>query len=78
VWWQRRLIYRKETLAHIVEDLNRYNRRQIRLEGEAVMQRAYTGVFNADDPDSLAQVLASDPELVVERLADNTIVVREP
>jgi transmembrane sensor len=77
-WWQRRLVYRKETLAHIVEDLNRYNRRQIRLEGEAVRGRAYTGVFNADDPESLAQVLASDPELMVERLADNTIVIREP
>jgi transmembrane sensor len=75
-WWQRRLIYRKETLAHIVEDLNRYNRRQIRLEGDEVVKRAYTGVFDADDPDSLAQVLASDPALVVERLADSTIVVR--
>lgn len=75
-WWQRRLIYRKETLAHIAEDFNRYNRRHIRLEGDEVMQRAYTGVFDADDPDSLAQVLASDPELRVERLADNTIVIR--
>lgn len=75
-WWQRRLVYHDETLAHIVEDFNRYNRRQIRLEGDAVMQRAYTGVFDADDPDSLALVLASDPELAVERLADNTTVVR--
>jgi transmembrane sensor len=75
-WWQRRFVYRKETLAHIVEDFNRYNRRQIRLSGDEVMKRAYTGVFDADDPDSLAQVLESDPKLVVERLADNTIVVR--
>ena len=75
-WWQRRLVYRNETLAHIVEDFNRYNRRRIRLEGDAVMQRSYTGVFDADDPESLAQVLASDPELAVERLADATIVVR--
>jgi len=75
-WWQRRLVYRKETLAHIVEDFNRYNRRRIQLAGEAVMTRSYTGVFDADDPDSLAQVLASDPELIVERTADNTILVR--
>lgn len=75
-WWQRRLVYRNETLAHIVEDFNRYNRRRIRLEGDEVLKRSYTGVFDADDPDSLAQVLASDPELVVERPADNTIVVR--
>jgi transmembrane sensor len=75
-WWQRRLVYHKETLARIVDDFNLYNRRRIRLEGEEVMKRAYTGVFDADDPDSLAQVLASDPELIVERPADNTIVVR--
>jgi transmembrane sensor len=75
-WWQRRLVYRNETLANIVEDFNRYNWRRIRLEGEQVMNRSYTGVFNADDPDSLAQVLASDPELIVERQADDTIVVR--
>lgn len=75
-WWQRRLVYRNETLAHIVEDFNRYNRRRIELRGDTVMKRAYTGVFDADDPDSLAQVLASDPELVVERQGDDTIVVR--
>ncbi len=75
-WWQRRLVYRNEPLAHIVEEFNRYNRRRIRLEGQSVMERSYTGVFNADDPDSLAQVLANDPELIVERQADDTIVVR--
>ena len=75
-WWQRRLVYRNETLAHIVEDFNRYNRRRIRLEGDAVMQRAYTGVFDADDPESLAQVLGSEPELIVEHLPDMTIVIR--
>jgi transmembrane sensor len=75
-WWQRRLVYRKETLAHIVEDFNRYSQRRIQLEGDAVMQRTYTGVFDADDPESLAQVLASDPELVVERTAEDAIIVR--
>lgn len=75
-WWQRRLVYHNEKLAHIVDDFNRYNRRHIQLEGDAIMMRPYTGVFNADDPDSLAQVLANDPGLIVEQLADNTIVVR--
>lgn len=75
-WWQRRLVYRNEALARIVEDFNRYNRRRIRLVGDEVMQRSYTGVFNADDPESLAQALANDPALTVERLADQTIVVR--
>lgn len=74
-WQQRRLVYRMETLAHIVEDFNRYNRLRIRLEGEDVKRRLYSGVFNADDPLSFAQALTSDPELRVERSAD-VIVVR--
>jgi transmembrane sensor len=73
-WPQRRLIYRKESLAHIVADFNRNGWHQIQLEGEAVQQRPYTGVFDPDDPDSLAEVLAQDPELEVERSGDSIVV----
>jgi len=75
-WWQRRLVYRKATLARIVEDFNRYNHRRIRLEGNVVKSRLYTGVFDADDADSLAEALSNDPELIVERLPDGTILVK--
>jgi len=75
-WPQQRRVYRKEPLARIVEDFNRSGWHQIRLEGEAVKQRPYTGLFDPEDPDSLAAVLAQDPELKVERSGDS-IVVRE-
>lgn len=74
-WRERRLIFREQTLQHIVSEFNRYRRNPIRLEGSAVMERVYTGVFDADDADSLAQVLLRDPALIVDRSGD-TIVVR--
>jgi transmembrane sensor len=73
-WRERRLVFRRETLEHIVGEFNRYGARQIHLEGAAVANRVYSGVFDADDPDSLAQVLARDSSLSVS-YADHVIVV---
>jgi transmembrane sensor len=73
-WRERRLVFRQETLGHIVEEFNRYSTRQIHLEGADVGGRVFTGVFDADDPDSLAQVLARDSSLSVS-YADRVIVV---
>ena len=73
-WRERRLVFRQETLEHIVEEFNRYGARQIQLEGADVANRVFTGVFDADDPDSLAQVLARDSSLSVS-YSDRVIVV---
>jgi transmembrane sensor len=73
-WRERRLVFRQETLEHIVAEFNRYNARQIHLESAAVASRVFTGVFDADDPDSLAQVLARDSSLSV-GYSDRVIVV---
>jgi ferric-dicitrate binding protein FerR (iron transport regulator) len=59
----------------MVGEFNRYNRLpQFRLEGKDVELRHYTGVFDADDPDSLVQLLAAEPGLAVERNGDEIIV----
>ena len=60
-WRERRLIFRDQTLEQIVGEFNRYRAHPIRLEGSGVSERVYTGVFDADDADSLLQVLARDP-----------------
>jgi transmembrane sensor len=74
-WRERRLIFRDQTLEQIVGEFNRYRAHPIRLEGSGVSERVYTGVFDADDAESLLQVLARDPALAVEREGE-TIVVR--
>ena len=73
-WRERRLIFRDQTLDHIVAEFNRYRAAPIRLGGGSVGERVYTGVFDADDADSLLQVLARDPALEVDRSGESIIV----
>jgi transmembrane sensor len=73
-WRERRLIFRDQTLEQIVGEFNRYRTHRIRLEGSGVSERVYTGVFDADDADSLLQVLAHDPALDVDRSGESIIV----
>jgi ferric-dicitrate binding protein FerR (iron transport regulator) len=62
-----------------VGEFNRYRTELIRLQGNGVGERIYTGVFDADDADSLVQVLARDPALAVDRSGDAIVVrLREP
>ncbi len=73
-WRERRLIFRDQTLEQIVGEFNRYRAHPIRLEGSGVSERVYSGVFDADDADSLLQVLSRDPALAVEREGEATLV----
>jgi transmembrane sensor len=73
-WRERRLIFRDQTLDHIVAEFNRYRAAPIRLGGGSVGERVYTGVFDADDADSLLQVLARDPALEVDRSGESIVV----
>jgi transmembrane sensor len=73
-WRERRLIFNEQTLGQIVGEFNRYRSDPIRLEGAEVSARTYTGVFDADDADSLVQVLARDPALSVEQSPAGIVV----
>ncbi len=73
-WRERRLIFNDQPLGQIVGEFNRYRANPIRLEGDGVNERVYTGVFDADDADSLVQVLARDPALAVERSGEGIVV----
>jgi len=75
-WRERRLVFRNETLEHIVAEFNRYSARQIHLDGVVVRSRVFSGVFDVDDPDSLAQVLARDVTLSVS-YSEKGVVVAE-
>lgn len=63
-WRQRRLVFRKDALADIVAEFNRYNKSpQLRIADEALKELRLTGVFDADDPESLVQFLKADASL---------------
>jgi transmembrane sensor len=66
-WQQRRLIFDEEPLANIALEFNRYNRAQFEIRDPQAGARRFSGIFDADDPESLAQLLARDAGLTVER-----------
>jgi transmembrane sensor len=71
----RRLTFAGEELATIADEFNRYNHTKIHIEGEAVGERRYALSINADDPESLMDVLRADGELLIER-SERGIIIR--
>ena len=73
-WKQRRLVFRQDTLNDIAAEFNRYNRTQIRIEGDALRERRLIGTFDADDPESLILFLSSDPEVVIKKSGTEIVI----
>jgi transmembrane sensor len=73
-WRARQLVFRGNALEEVAAEFNRYNKLQIRLEGEAVRIRKMSGVFDADDPQPLIDFLADDPALEVTRQGDEILI----
>ena len=71
---KRRLNFRNDTLADIVTEFNRYNRRPIAVGDAAIAGQRYSGVFDADDADSFLQFLECCSSLRVSRQADRSVV----
>jgi transmembrane sensor len=77
-WRLHRLEFRTEALVDIAAEFNRYNATpQISVEGEVIRERHYSGVFDANDPESLLEFLRQDPQLLLERRS-NSLVIRAP
>ncbi len=55
-------------------EFNRYSRKKIRLEGPAGVDHLYTGVFDADDVNSLVQALGREADLAVDASADDYVI----
>lgn len=74
-WRERHVIFSGDTLADIAEDFNRYNRApRIRVEGEALQAKRYSGAFDADDPESLVEYLQGDSGIAVEHAGDEIVI----
>ncbi len=76
-WRQRRLIFRDDTLADIAAEFNRYNEKpRFRVEGERTAAMRFTGVFDAEAPESFVRVLGGIGSLSAEKQGDE-VVIRE-
>jgi transmembrane sensor len=76
-WRERRLIFDDAPLEDMVYEFNRYSRTtRLTLDGVPPGSHHYNGIFDAADPDSLAELLSKEPDLIVER-RDGEIVIRK-
>jgi transmembrane sensor len=76
-WRERRLIFDDAPLEDMVYEFNRYSRTiRLTLDGVPSGSHHYNGIFDAADPDSLAELLSKEPDLIVER-RDGEIVIRK-
>lgn len=74
-WRQRRLIFKSTPLEEMISEFNRYNRvPTLKLQESARGERVFSGIFDADDPESLIELLEGEPGLAVQRSGDNVVI----
>ena len=56
-WTDRRLIFDGDTLATVVREINRYNRRQLIIADSQLAERRISGIFDANSPGTLIAFL---------------------
>jgi transmembrane sensor len=78
-WRERRLVFRDRPLGEIVEEFQRYNARpRFIVEGDELRNRLFNGVFDADEPETLVAVLATDQSIALERRGNDLLIRTRP
>lgn len=77
-WTQHRLSFQKTPLAEVVEEFNRYNERQLRIEDEAIEAFLVSGTFSSTNPTSLLRFLRTQPGIEIVETDDTIRIVAHP
>ena len=80
-WRERKLVFEDAPLSTIVDEFNRYNRRQIRLEGKTAKETRLSATFEKDSPEILVdyvQDAASELKLKVQKEGDGWVIGEAP
>jgi transmembrane sensor len=64
-WMERRLIFDGSKLSDVVQEFNRYNRRQLIIEGAQLSVFQVSGVYSSSDPASLIRFLRDQPGIKI-------------
>ena len=75
-WRHRRLVFESEPLADVATAFNRFNQPPLRIEGEALRELRISGVFAANDPESLLAYLRTIDGVDVQIETDGSATVR--
>lgn len=73
-WRARRLVFDGEPLSEVVEEFNRYNSPPLLIADPRLREQRISGVFGANDPESLLDFLVKVDHIVVSR--DDTGAIR--
>lgn len=69
-WTQKRLVFEDDPIQTVIQESNRYNKRQLRLVDSTLQARRISAVFNADDQKSLIAFLQQTNDLQITRKKD--------
>jgi transmembrane sensor len=72
-WRERRLVFDGESLSRVVEEFNRYNSPPLVISDPRLREQRISGVFGANDPESLLDFLVKVDHIAVTRDANQTI-----
>jgi len=64
-WTQRRLIFDGSKLSDVVQEFNRYNKRQLVIEDAQLSDFHVSGVYSSTDPSSLIRFLREQPGIKI-------------
>jgi len=73
-WRERRLVFEDASLGDVISQFNRYNMLQLRADESLAANKHLTGVFSADQPQSLLHYLEQDPRVAVVREGDEVTI----
>lgn len=77
-WRSRRLIFAGETLANVVREFNRYNLPRLVIVDPRLLEQRISGVFGANDPQSLLDFLSKVDHINVSRADPDAIRIGDP
>jgi transmembrane sensor len=71
-WTQQRLVFRDQPLAAVIREFNRYRTHPLVLDDGALAEMKISGVFDANDPDSLIKYLGIYETVQVDHRGDGS------
>jgi transmembrane sensor len=78
-WADGRLVFENESVEHVVQQVNRYNRIQLHVRDAGLAGRLISGTFNAADPQSFVAFLETVAAVRVQRNeAGDTVIEGAP
>ena len=77
-WRERRLIFDGEPLAKVVQEFNRYNSPPLEIVDPRLLDQRISGIFGANDPESLLDFLAKLDHISVSRSDPRSIRIGDP